>query len=147
MGGTKRRGDDLFLIPGNDPPRSRLLSGKDTLAQLLEKAGRQHPIVVSTGFPRKGPQVVTGPGETVQFIETKPVPAAIQAQTLARWGGNLDGRGRIFGRLMGDGGDDRLNVALWIETCGDDNRTRPILGAFRHSLRVFMAPQETVTDD
>jgi hypothetical protein len=114
---------------------------------LLEKAGRQHPIVVSTGLPRNWPQIVTGPGETVQFVETKPVPAAIQAQTPARRGRNLDGRGRIFGRLVRDRRDDSLNVAFWIATCGDDNRTRSILGAFRRSLRVFIAPQETVADD
>src|SRR3546814_7767271 len=73
--------------------------------------------------------------------------AAIQGQALARRGGNVDGRGRIFGRPVRDRRDNGLNVTIRIAARGDDNRTRSILDAFRRSLRVFTAPQKTVADD
>ncbi|NUQ79695.1 MAG: hypothetical protein HUU21_39820 [Polyangiaceae bacterium] len=60
------------------------MPSENTVAQFPEEAGRQHPMIVSAGLPRDRPQIKSGPGETIQFVETKPMPTAVQAEAATR---------------------------------------------------------------
>src|SRR5258708_6601292 len=107
-----------------------LLPRQDSLAQRLEQAWRQHAVGILAGMLRDRSQIIAGPGETVQFVQTKPVSTTVELKESADVQRDFDRIQWIVRRRMGNWRDNGANVAVPVSRRGHDNGAWPVLGGF-----------------
>lgn len=134
-----------LIVAADNPGLARLLKLQNPSAQLLEQSRRQHSIGVTAVGTRSN--IVAGPKEPVQFIKAQPMPAAVEVKGPAHCRRNLDRRGIVRWRAMGNRCDYGVDVTVRIAWRSDNDRAGAILRAFDTAPVMFGTPKKTIAND